>query len=65
MFTWLRKKWYARCRKIDIDILWKTCKKLAPDLDHAKAMFWLHAVHDEAWLVLGEKEIFRIVDELE
>ena len=46
-------RWYARCRKIDIRILWPSCLKQARDLNHARAAFATHAFHDPAWLVLG------------
>jgi hypothetical protein len=46
-------------------ILWPVCKEQARDIDHAKAAFMLHCMHDRPWLYLGEEEIIRIVSELE
>jgi len=56
--------WYARCRRIDIEMLWPSCKRYGNDLDHAKAAFALHAFNDPAWLFLGESEVTRIIYEL-
>lgn len=52
-------------RQIDLQILWPSCKKYAPDLDHAKAAFAMHAFNDEAWKSLGHDEIARRIDALE
>jgi hypothetical protein len=56
--------WHARQRQIDLEILWPSCRDQAPDLDVAKAAFAMHAFHDNAWLVLGEDEIYRIIEGL-
>lgn len=61
---WLMNLWHSRQRAIDLQILWPSCKKLAPDMTHAKAAFALHAFHDRAWLVLGKNEIYRTIDGL-
>ena len=61
MFKWWRK----RQRRIDLDILWPTCKRLAPDLDHAKAAFMFHAVNDKAWTKdFNHKELAEYVGDL-
>lgn len=62
MFRFLRNRWYAHLRRIDIEILWPSCRKLAPDLDHAKAAFAAHAFQDEAWLALGEEGIVGAIE---
>ncbi len=54
---------HARCRRLDLAILWPACKEHAPTLAHAKAAFAYHAFNDPAWLALGEKEVFRFIDE--
>lgn len=59
--NWLRGIWYARLRRIDLQILWPCCKKQAGDLDRARAAFAVHAFADRAWAFLGEDQIFRIV----
>lgn len=64
MIRWLLDWWHKRQRQIDLDILWPSCRALAPDLDHAKAAFAVHAFHDQAWLCLGEDEIKRRIDAL-
>jgi hypothetical protein len=57
--------WYdARRRRIDLEILWPSCKAQARDLDHAKAAFAVHAFNDDAWLSLSEDEIKRRIEEL-
>ena len=64
MFSWLLRRWHARQRAIDLQILWPSCKQVAHDLDHAKAAFAFHAFHDPAWLELGEDEICKRIDAL-
>jgi hypothetical protein len=64
MLKWIWR-WYAgRLRRLDMEILWPTCKAEAPDLDHARAAFAVHAFNDPAWLVLGEAAIVKAIDEL-
>ena len=64
VFRALRKWWYARCRRIDLDILWPICLRGANDLDHALAAFAIHCFSDPAWLELGEDELIRRIDVL-
>jgi hypothetical protein len=54
--------WYAHLRKIDVDILWPVCRDNSPNLDTAKAVFAIHVLNDEAWLILGEDEIYHQID---
>lgn len=56
--------WRARQRAIDLRILWPICVQNAPDIDHAKAAFAIHAFMDPAWLALGEDEIIKRIEEL-
>jgi hypothetical protein len=65
MIRWLQGLWYARLRKIDMDVLWPTCAAQAHDLDHAKAAFAVHAFNDPAWQFLGEDATRRFIDDLE
>lgn len=46
-------------------ILWPACLKGAPSLDHAKAAFAYHALHDDAWGDLSHDEIVAFIDKLE
>ena len=62
---WLLNWWHARQRAIDLQILWPSCRDQARDLDHAKAAFAVHAFNDTAWTCLGEREVCRLIDELE
>lgn len=70
MIRWLIGKWRAQQRRIDLKILWPTCKLEAAEhhttdaLDVAKAMFASHAFNDPAWLTLGEAEIIRRIEAL-
>lgn len=64
MIAWLRGWWNRRRRKIDLEILWPQCRKLAQDLDHAKAAFAMHAFNDDAWSDLTEDEIVTIIGDL-
>lgn len=56
--------WYARLRRIDLQILWPVCRDNAVSLDHAKAAFAVHAYRDPAWQFLGEDEIYRQIEGL-
>lgn len=60
----LKRMWFGRLRRLDIEILWPSCLKAAPNLDSAKAAFAHHAFHDPAWLCLDESEIYWIIDGL-
>jgi len=62
--NWLYGLWYARLRKIDLNVLWPACKQQARTIDDAKAAFAVHAYHDRAWLFLGVDEVFRRIDRL-
>lgn len=64
MIRLLQGWWYARCRKLDMEILWPTCVEQANDLDHAKMAFAVHAYNDPAWMFLGPDAIYRFIDEL-
>jgi hypothetical protein len=64
MIRWLVGLWYGRMRRIDLEILWPTCKREAPDMDHAKAAFAVHAFNDRAWLVLGDRAIIEAIEAL-
>lgn len=64
MLDWLFSWQHRLRRRIDLDILWPECKANAPDITLAKVAFAMHAFHDRAWLVLGEDEIRRQIDEL-
>lgn len=61
----VRMRWYARCRRIDMEILWPTCLRLAGNLDKAKAAFLTHCFMDPAWQCLGEDAIYDFVERLE
>lgn len=64
LIRWLAGLWYAYQRRIDLAILWPSCRERAPTLDLAKVIFTGHAYRDEAWLCLPEEEMLRIIDGL-
>ena len=64
MLRKLQAWWYARCRKIDMEVLWPSCKAQARDLDHAKAAFAIHAFNNPAWMFLGRDAVRRFIDDL-
>lgn len=65
LIKWLFAWYDARRRAIDLDILWPICKEQAPDLDHAKAVFAVHAFNDPAWASLGHDGIVAFIDRME
>ena len=64
MIRWLLRRWHARQRAIDVDVLWPACRDQAPDLDTARAAFAVHAYRDNAWMELGGEELARRIGEL-
>jgi hypothetical protein len=64
ILAWWVANWHRGQRSADLRFLWPACKQLAPDLDRAKAAFAVHAYNDEAWLALGEDEVYRQIDAL-
>lgn len=63
MMNWLRSKWHARQRRIDMEILWPQLLQQMPILA-ARAVFFRHTKTDPAWRELSEPEILSIVDAL-
>lgn len=68
LINFILAPWHAALRGIDMNDLWPTCKRVAVEqdlsLDHAKAAFATHALHDPAWMCLGEEEVIRRIDAL-
>lgn len=64
MIRWLRDKWYARCRAIDMQILWPALVQQASSLSVAKEAFTVHALNDNAWLALGLTKALRQINNL-
>jgi hypothetical protein len=65
MIRWLLGLYYARLRRIDLEILWPSCRDQAWSIDHARAAFAVHAFRDPAWLFLGHDEIANTIDRLQ
>ena len=61
----LQNWWWARQRAVDLKILWPECKKQAPDLDHARAAFAVHAFNDPAWVRFYEERLYAVIGELQ
>lgn len=65
---WLIDLWRWQQRRVDLMVLWPTCKREAVNqgltMEHAKAAFAYHCFHDYAWTYLGEEEIARRIDRL-
>jgi hypothetical protein len=65
MIRWIVGKYYARLRRLDIEVLWPAIKKEALNVDDAKLVFTHHADCDPAWIFLGSKKIDEIIGGLE
>lgn len=61
---WIRDWWWARQRKVDLQILWPACKRVAPTLDQAKHAFMVHAISDPAWVRHYGEGLWEAVNEL-
>jgi hypothetical protein len=59
---WLIRWWHRHQRKVDVQILWPSCRELCADLNQAKAAFAQHAYNDAAWQELGDAEIRHQID---
>lgn len=62
IWRWITGKYYARLRRLDIEILWPEMVKQAANEYYARSAMLQHAAHDPAWLFLGWDEIERQVD---
>ena len=64
----MMRLWCACQRRIDVAILWPSCKREAAardlSLNFARMAFAAHAARDPAWLVLTDAEIRRRIDAL-
>ena len=54
MFRWLVGRYYARLRRLDIEVLWPTMCERAMSLGEAQMAMVVHASRDPALLYLGE-----------
>jgi len=61
MIRWLRDLYYAKLRRLDLEILWPQCREHAANLEQARAAFARHASSDPAWLILGVDQIDAII----
>lgn len=65
MIRFFQRWWWARQRAIDLEILWPQCKAMAPDMDHARAAFAVHAFNDPAWVRHYQGGLFKAIEELQ
>lgn len=64
MFKRLQKWWRKRQRNIDVEILWPSCKQIAPNISKARTAFFLHCINDDAWCDLSAEELVLFILEL-
>ena len=62
--AWLRQRWHARLRRIDVEILWPCIKRQTPNLPHARAAFALHVSRDPAWQDLEREALWTQIEAL-
>ena len=65
MINTIRNWWWARQRKMDMEILWPLCVDNSPDMDHAKAAFAVHAFNDPAWIEHYGSQLPAVIDALD
>lgn len=64
LMRWLMRSWSKGQRQIDIEILWPSLCRNAPDAATARRAFFVHATRDPAWAELSDDEVVRIVEGL-
>ncbi len=64
MIAWLRRRWHARLRRIDEDILWPSVRDAAMNIEQARDAFARHCAGDVAWDEFTPEEIFARVEAL-
>jgi hypothetical protein len=65
MMRWILGKYYARLRRLDIEVLWPDICRQATDILEARVAFRVHADCDPAWMFLGPAKIDEIIGGLE
>jgi hypothetical protein len=63
VFRWLRSRWNALRRQLDIAFLWPACKREAVDREDAEDAFLVHCYFDRngAWNGLTHEEVRAII----
>ena len=61
MIRWILGMYYARLRRLDIEVLWPEIRDKAPNIAEARKAFIRHADCDPAWLFLGVAKIDEII----
>ena len=61
----IKKWWYARQRRLDLECLWTACLDMTSgDGEAAKDAFAMHCLNDPAWRELGEDGIIEFIENL-
>jgi hypothetical protein len=61
MIRWLLGLYYARLRRLDLELLWPEIRERAASITHARMAFAVHVSRDPAWLFLGADKVDQIV----
>jgi len=64
-WKWIRRAWYWRLRRLDLEILWPQCKAHGQTIDDARRAFARHAEDERAWQELEPAERRRRLESLE
>lgn len=54
----------AHKRRVDLDILWPSCKQNASSVFAARLAFRAHCLQDPAWMAIPAREVDEIVRQL-
>lgn len=61
----VRNLWWARQRKIDLEVLWPACKEHTRNIAAARAAFAMHAFSDTCWIgYYGKQELMEVIGAL-
>jgi len=61
IFKRLGDWWANRQRRIDLDLLWPVICANAKGEEHARALFYVHAMMDPAWRRLDMPAVIRTI----
>lgn len=70
VYGWLRDRWWARQRDLDLRTLWPTCKEISIQagggMEMAREAFSVYAFEHPAWVdYYGRENLKQVIDELE
>lgn len=62
LVTWVRGRWYARVRRLDVKLLWPIIRQGAGgDMRRARLAFAIHCRHTPAWQALSAEDLDRAI----